>query len=284
MAAYAATVASDLRKGLKVDHNVGVGMYYGTVDITNYNTTLVALTDITGKFKQIHSVITDTTDNGYQLKWDDTGNAFKAYNVGVTEDGTVLTTQTTATGAILDDDSAASNGLVVYLHVDEVTEAGLYSGHLESVTAGNADSQFEIGASGPVILVTDDDAAATAGLQLYFDEDAASADSRWLVNNTITGEDVFILATDGKAIRVAHDASAGTTGVAIYFDDDAANVHERLLFISPTDTAGAYDTDDIVGSGATESAFTGTATETALVEVDDDTDVGLANFVAYGLV
>lgn len=156
-----------------------------------------------------------------------------------------------ATGAVTDDDSAATNGVAVYVHVDEKTEFGLPVAHLESVTAGNADSDFDIGASGPTIRVNDDDAAATGGLQLYFDEDATNADSRFLFVSP-DAKDRFVISETGQAIRLKHDASAATNGVAVYFDDDATNEEERLLFVSPTDTDGSYQTDDQVGlSGAT---------------------------------
>lgn len=186
-------------------------------------------------------------------------------------DGTVRKLSTadnlTLTGAVTDDDSAASNGLVVYLHLDETSQFGTNIGHLESVTAGNADSDFDIGASGPTVRIKDDDAAATAGLQIYFDEDAANADSRFLVNNTLTGKDAVILATDGRAIRIKHDASASSNGVALYFDDDAVNEEARLLFVSPTDTAGVYTTDDEIGMYTNVNAVQAIAT--ALEAVDN---------------
>lgn len=148
-------------------------------------------------------------------------------------------------GTIQDDDSAASNGTAVYLHIDELGAEVI--GHLESVTANNADSDFDINNGGPTVIVTDDDAAATAGLQVYFDEDATNPEDRFLANNTTNGVDVFVAASDGSLIRIKHDASASSNGVALYFDDDAANTYERLLFISPTNADGTYATDDAVG-------------------------------------
>lgn len=151
-----------------------------------------------------------------------------------------------ATGAVVDDDDAASNGTAVYLHLDENSWFGLPSGHLESVTAGDASVHFDIGNGGPRVRVKDDDAAATGGLQVYFDEDASSPDSRFLVNNTVTGKDVFVFGSDGSAVRIKHDANAASVGVALYLDDDAANIYERLLFVSPTNVDGSYATDDLV--------------------------------------
>lgn len=149
--------------------------------------------------------------------------------------------QTMLIGAVADDDSAASNGTALYLHIDELGESPF--GHLESVTANNADSTFSIGNGGPVVKVEDDDAAATGGVQIYFDEDAANLDERFLAA-VPTGKDAFILASDGRAIRIKYHATPSTPGVAVYFDDNGSNVYERLLFVSPTNAAGTYHTDD----------------------------------------
>ena len=151
---------------------------------------------------------------------------------------------TAATGAVADDDSAATNGTAVNVVPIGV---GIFAG-LESTTAGNADTTFEIGDGGPVVFVNDND--TPGGVQLYFDEDAAATDSRFLAVSP-TGTDLFIMASTGEFVRVVHDASAASNGVAVYIDDDAANAYEKLLFVSPTDTAGAYTTDDTVGANAT---------------------------------
>ena len=165
-------------------------------------------------------------------------------------DGTLRVASTSSsiaqgTGAVTDDDSAASNGTAVYLHIDEKAEHANNMGHLESVTAGNANTYFDVGTNGSRIRVNDDDAAATGGLQIYFDEDAANDDERFLANNTVTGKDVFVVGHDGKALRIKHSATASSLGVALYIDDDGATVAARLLFISPTNAAGAYKTDDV---------------------------------------
>lgn len=148
-------------------------------------------------------------------------------------------------GQITDDDSAASNGVALYLHLDELGAEVI--GHLEAVTAGDADSDFDIGADGPTVMVTDADAAATGGLQIFYDEDAARPEDRFLTNNTTNGKDVFVAASDGTFIRIKHNASPGTPGVAVYFDDDATNEEDRLLFVSPTNADGVYATDDSIG-------------------------------------
>lgn len=210
----------------------------------------------------------------------DNAGAFKAGDV-VSIGGQSATNIAAIAGAVTDDNSAATNGTAVYLHIDEKAQFGIPAGHLESVTAGNANSLFTIGSGGPDVRVNDDDAAATGGLQVYFDEDADPADSRFKVNNTLTGEDVWVFATDGRAIKFKHSANAATEGVALYFDDDGASSHARLLFVSPTDTAGAYETDEskVFGTGTTKvnttntissiDYATNTLTLSAAVDVND---------------
>ncbi len=174
---------------------------------------------------------------------------------------------TTLIGGVKDNDNAASTGLAVYLHLDELSESPF--GHLESVTAGNADSTFTIGNGGPVVKVEDDDAAATGGVAIYYDEDAANPDERFLAA-VPTGKDAFILASDGRAIRIKYHATPATPGVLVYFDDDAANVYERLLFVSPTNADGTYDTDDVVG---TQNAYGTRDTGNVIVSIDYSTNV-----------
>ncbi len=77
MAAYASTVTFTVNKALKVDDTTGLFVLTGSVNITNYNSTNVEITDITGKFKTVLSCIAGVTDEGYTLQW--TGTSFKAF-------------------------------------------------------------------------------------------------------------------------------------------------------------------------------------------------------------
>jgi hypothetical protein len=146
------------------------------------------------------------------------------------------------TGAVADLDAAAATGVAIYAVVDA---NGLF-GHIQFVSPTNASTTFLVGASGPVVRAVDNNDAATNGTQIYFDEDAANTDERFLINNTITGKDLFIPTTDGQVIRLKHNATPGTPGVAVYLDEDAASAHLKLLFVSPTNTAGSYTTDNTV--------------------------------------
>lgn len=90
MAAYAAAVTSKMKRAVKVDQVTGVGMFADRVDITNYNSTLVEITDISKKFKSLISVVAGPAEGGDWLEWVHASNSFKAYvsnaTTGVTEE------------------------------------------------------------------------------------------------------------------------------------------------------------------------------------------------------
>ena len=79
---------------------------------------------------------------------------------------------------------------------------------------------------------------------VYFDEDAATVDERFLINNTVTSQDLFVECTDGTFIRLNHSDTASADGVQCYFDDDGVTATEKLVFVSPTNANGAGITDD----------------------------------------
>ena len=148
---------------------------------------------------------------------------------------------------VKDDDAATTTGtdLFVVPNLDGVTA------YLESTNLGNADSDFDDAAGGK-IQVNDND--TPGGVILYFDEDAAAVDGRYICVSP-TGGDLFVPVSTGEWLRVAHDASAATNGVATHFDDDGATATERVVFVSPTNTNGATTTDDTERSGVTVAAI-----------------------------
>lgn len=81
MAAYAATVTlgNACGRGRIPLRGTGVAMIGGTVDVTNYNSTLAEITGITKHFRRTDFVVVGPTDNGYLLRWDATSKAFKAF-------------------------------------------------------------------------------------------------------------------------------------------------------------------------------------------------------------
>lgn len=76
MALYAATVTSKMLHAVRVGK---FGILAGEVDITNYNTTRIAITGISGKFKSIIGCVAGPSDLGFMFEWIDVDNAFKAY-------------------------------------------------------------------------------------------------------------------------------------------------------------------------------------------------------------
>lgn len=141
--------------------------------------------------------------------------------------------------AVVDDDNAAATGVALYV---VPTGQGPFA-TFDSTTAGNADAVWHT-ATDAVAVINDND--TPGGVQVYFDEDAANADSRLLCVSPL-GIDLFVLLSDGQVLRIKHDAAAAANGVAVYFDDDAADPANRMLFVSPTNAAGAGVTDDTVG-------------------------------------
>ncbi len=81
MAVYASSVTLSQPYRERIGRRMGMVM--GTVNITNYNQTLAEITNITKHF--IDGVIDvvviagNVTDSGYQLAWNTTSKAFKAY-------------------------------------------------------------------------------------------------------------------------------------------------------------------------------------------------------------
>lgn len=142
-----------------------------------------------------------------------------------------------------DDDNAATAGVALYVHVDETLEQGTPLAHLEFVSPTNADGTGTIASGGATYYVQDDDAAATGGVALYFDEDAANPDERFLAN---TGRDCYVMLSNGELLKVKHNATPGTPGVQVYFDEDAANSYQRMRFVSPTNTDGTGRTAERV--------------------------------------
>lgn len=80
------------------------------------------------------------------------------------------------------------------------------------------------------------DADAAEGIPVYFDEDAADADSKLLLISPII-EDLFF-ETPWGFIKLTHSADAATDGVLLYIDDNGATPSQKLCFVSPTTSNG----------------------------------------------
>lgn len=81
MAAYASTTTLVVDSARKIDMVLGIGILVGQLNITNYNkTTQVAITDISGKFKSILSVVFDASDVGYGFQYVISDNTVQAWD------------------------------------------------------------------------------------------------------------------------------------------------------------------------------------------------------------
>lgn len=78
MAAYAYTHTSKMRKAITIHE--GVVVKSGRINLTNYNTTLATITEISGAFKSIIAVVpTGPTSLGHMVEWVAASNSFKAW-------------------------------------------------------------------------------------------------------------------------------------------------------------------------------------------------------------
>ncbi len=257
MAAYATTVASTMKRAAKVDQVTGFGMYVGTCDITNYNQTLAAITGISGKFRTLMQVIcTTVSDNGYNVRWDAGGIAFKAYLNSTTafignatssagsifdDDNAAtvghpiyvvpdaggptlnLVAESSASGLIKDDDNASSLGVLVYVVIDEVDYLpGFNLGHLEFVSPSNAHGTCTIKTGGATLLLEDADAAASNGTLLK-----AQAAGAGLISDAAGSNRTLVPVSNGKYLDI--EDGTGGSPVQVYFDEDSSSTFERLV-------------------------------------------------------
>ncbi len=64
----------------RVQSNTGVGVFQGSMDVTNYNSALLALTFVTGRFQSTLAVLPElVTDEGYTPQWVGASNSFKLW-------------------------------------------------------------------------------------------------------------------------------------------------------------------------------------------------------------
>ena len=258
MAVYAATVIV-----AGVDNAVGQGqLAYGTVDVTNYNIINAEITNLSQLFggrapKKV--IMSGISDNGYLGLWDETNGTIKAYYpvaaytpafTGTATTGTTgavkdddnaatvghalyvvpdtgppvfnLVNEGSTTGTINDNDNAASDGTAVFVVIDDVEYLpGFNLGHLEFVSPTNAHGTCTIGNGNATLLIEDDDNASSNGTNLE-----AQAAEAGLCSAMAGTNDTLIPLSDGNYLRI-EDQSDGT-GPDCYFDEDGSNTYERL--------------------------------------------------------
>lgn len=77
MAAYAYTAVLDGLHSERIETTGRIGILTGTVDVTNYNSTNAAISEITGNFRTVFDVQLSISDGGYGGSW--TGTSIKVW-------------------------------------------------------------------------------------------------------------------------------------------------------------------------------------------------------------
>jgi hypothetical protein len=87
MADYAATITLDVASAKKITTAPAMGMITGNVNVTNYHSTGIEITDLTRYFvdSRIFAVLAcGVTDAGYLLSWNSTDQCFDAWATAAT--------------------------------------------------------------------------------------------------------------------------------------------------------------------------------------------------------
>ena len=230
----------------KFGSNTG-NLKYKAIEITfdsSYPTGGESLTPGMIGFDDIINIIIEPSD-GISFGYDYTNEKIKAYGVAPVP------------VTITDDDSAASNGVAVYAHIDTIgTDSDRKIAHLESVTANNATVTYQANATlttTSIGTMWDDDAAASSGLQVYVDEngDTDLSAAKFLVDNDTTETDLYVPLSDGSYLTLYNDDSASSNGVAVYFDDNAGTASAKWLLVTPSNASVSAHTSTVVSDRST---------------------------------
>ncbi len=307
MATYAATVSMDFPQVERISRNMG--MISGTCDLTTYSKTGVEITDITRYFQTITAVNCDgISDNGCIFRWSRTDKCFHAYypqmNAATVEPyaSPDLQIGVKPTIALTHNADPGTNLNAVALYAYEAQdECNLNTIRLESTTNGNTSIWGET-ANGTVGLIACSlrffvfDNNSPNGVAIFIAED--QSDRLEFISPTATDGYIIMLFEEAAgapggfacAVKVHHDAAADG-GKDLFFDDNGA-ADAQLCFIDAGAAGGtipAADVTVLMPSYAKDSAGlfgnvvagqTGAGTECGEAEGD----VGLVNFVAYGLI
>jgi hypothetical protein len=131
--------------------------------------------------------------------------------------------ESSATGLIKDSDTAAAEGVQIYLVIDDTEFLPSFQlGHLEFVSPTTAHGSCTVSNGGPTLLLEHDAAAATNGVAVRCIAASGGLEA------TIAGSNgtALVPLSDGQFLHIA-DSTTGSTP-EIYFDEDSANTYERL--------------------------------------------------------
>lgn len=207
---------------------------------------------------EISATFTGTANVGTAGIVDDTDSAATvghALYVVRNPGGAVMTVaaEASATGVLKDSDDAATNGVQIYLVIDDTEYLpGFQLGHLEFVSPTNAHGTCTVFNGGPTLLIADDDAAATNGVEVR----AIAAGGG--LEATIAGSNgtALVPLSDGQFLHIA-DSTTGSTP-AIYFDEDASNTYERLQAVVVDNADEPYKLAEVTAVTERSGAFDST--------------------------
>lgn len=90
--AYTVAVSIKSEKTVRLKNNMGVGVLHASAALTNYNSALVAITAITGRFQSVLAVVpSGSTTSGYGASWVTASSAFKVWAAKATTAAASLT-------------------------------------------------------------------------------------------------------------------------------------------------------------------------------------------------
>ena len=89
--AYTVAVTIKSEKTIKLKNNMGVGVLHASAALTNYNSALVAITAISGRFQSVLAVVPAPSSTGYSPEWVTASSAFKVWAAKATTASSVLT-------------------------------------------------------------------------------------------------------------------------------------------------------------------------------------------------
>lgn len=239
-----ATVADgDVLTSLPIPYNFRIESVdaYVTNEVTTGAKTTTLNVEI-GTINLTGGVLTVDSTTAATLGAKIAGTAVTANNTGIA--GAAISIEAASTTAHAEGQIVV---VIVVTNTDELSDLARATGEkapvigwLEFVSPTNANGEIPL-SNGDAILVYDDDAAATDGVQLYNDEDEAVV-SPLQANFATLARDVLVRTVGGNYALISYDASAAGNGVAVYFDEDGAtgNIVE---FVSPTDTDSEVNVD-----------------------------------------
>lgn len=241
---------------------------YGYVTITgNYSAGgySVSAADLGGsEVLAFHATQDGANADAYNSIWhyNYSTNYLKAYMGGVGHTHTVAAnTITCDTLTIQDDDSADSNGGLLYVCSFDGTTAWF-----EADVAAAAQAMLNDSSTAFAVI----DSTHTMIDTVYFDDDYATADRRLMYsgNSIKGGNDLYVpYGTGGKALCVRYASNAGASGVAVYFDHDGSAVDERVLCTTANDAdADVYGDDARYCGLSLETSTSASATTTAFTD------------------